>query len=99
MIGAVKSLTSQQHRGLERQQVLTSQRRFNIGGLRSDQIVRAQYEQKLERLKYENILLETLSLENCILMTSRHADAVLNVHQMMKFFIFIFEIISIANKL
>ncbi|XP_051158466.1 uncharacterized protein LOC127279864 [Leptopilina boulardi] len=55
MGGGVKSLRSLQQRALERrQQILTSQHRFNIGGLRSDQIVRAQrrqqYEQKLLRL-------------------------------------------------
>ncbi|XP_043474215.1 uncharacterized protein LOC122506214 [Leptopilina heterotoma] len=55
MAGGVKSLRSLQQRALERrQQILTSQNRFNIGGLRSDQIVRAQrrqqYEQKLLRL-------------------------------------------------
>lgn len=55
MGGALKTLTTLQQRALERrQQVLTSQRRFNTGGLRSDQIVRAQrraqFEQKLMRL-------------------------------------------------
>ncbi|KAG7200531.1 hypothetical protein KM043_001094 [Ampulex compressa] len=45
-------------RALERrQQILTSQRRFTTGGLRSDQIARAQrraqYEQKLMRMKSE----------------------------------------------
>ena len=58
MGGGLKSLTSLQQRALERrQQILTSQHRFNTGGLRSDQIVRAQrraqYEQKLMRLKYD----------------------------------------------
>lgn len=55
---AGKSLTTLQQRALERrQQILTSQRSFNTGGLRSDQIMRAQrraqYEQKLIRMKYE----------------------------------------------
>ncbi|XP_046480085.1 uncharacterized protein [Neodiprion pinetum] len=50
-----KSLTTLQQRALERrQQILTSQRRYNTGGLRSDQIVRAQrraqYLQKLMRM-------------------------------------------------
>jgi len=44
-----------QPRTLGRQQILTSQRRFTTGGLRSDQIARAQrraqYEQKLMRMK------------------------------------------------
>lgn len=58
MGGAFKTLTSLHQRSLERrQQILTSQRRFNTGGLRSDQIVRAQrraqYENKLMRLKYD----------------------------------------------
>ncbi|XP_015609855.1 uncharacterized protein LOC107274820 isoform X2 [Cephus cinctus] len=52
---AGKPLTTLQQRALERrQQILTSQRRFNTGGLRSDQILRAQrraqYEQKLMRM-------------------------------------------------
>lgn len=52
---AGKSLMSLQHRSTERrQQILTSQRRFTTGGLRSDQIARAQrraqYEQKLMRM-------------------------------------------------
>lgn len=54
----VKSLLSlqQRHQSLleRRQQILTSQRRFTTGGLRSDQIARAQrraqYEQKLLRM-------------------------------------------------
>ncbi|XP_011145630.1 uncharacterized protein LOC105186847 isoform X2 [Harpegnathos saltator] len=50
-----KTLLSMQPRPLERrQQILTSQRRFTTGGLRSDQIARAQrraqYEQKIERM-------------------------------------------------
>ncbi|XP_029047730.1 uncharacterized protein LOC114878282 isoform X1 [Osmia bicornis bicornis] len=52
---AGKSLMSLQQRSTERrQQILTSQRRFTTGGLRSDQIARAQrraqYEQKLMRM-------------------------------------------------
>ncbi|XP_078040080.1 uncharacterized protein LOC144471671 isoform X2 [Augochlora pura] len=53
---AGKSLLSLQQRSAieRRQQILTSQRRFTTGGLRSDQIARAQrraqYEQKLMRL-------------------------------------------------
>ncbi|XP_018402643.1 PREDICTED: uncharacterized protein LOC108779681 isoform X2 [Cyphomyrmex costatus] len=47
-------LLSMQPRTLGRQQILTSQRRFTTGGLRSDQIAhaqrRAQYEQKLLRM-------------------------------------------------
>lgn len=51
-----KALLSMQPRTLERrQQILTSQRRFTTGGLRSDQIARAQrraqYEQKIQRMK------------------------------------------------
>lgn len=51
-------LSLQQRNAIERrQQILTSQRRFTTGGLRSDQIARAQrraqYEQKLMRLKYD----------------------------------------------
>ncbi|XP_014469907.1 PREDICTED: uncharacterized protein LOC106741951 isoform X2 [Dinoponera quadriceps] len=50
-----KVLLSMQPRTLERrQQILTSQRRFTTGGLRSDQIARAQrraqYEQKIQRM-------------------------------------------------
>ncbi|XP_072767870.1 uncharacterized protein [Anoplolepis gracilipes] len=49
-----KPLLSMQPRTLGRQQILTSQRRFTTGGLRSDQIARAQrraqYEQKLMRM-------------------------------------------------
>ncbi|CAL1679757.1 unnamed protein product [Lasius platythorax] len=49
-----KTLLSMQPRTLARQQILTSQRRFTTGGLRSDQIARAQrraqYEQKLMRM-------------------------------------------------
>ncbi|XP_032678177.1 uncharacterized protein LOC116847357 isoform X2 [Odontomachus brunneus] len=50
-----KALLSMQPRILERrQQILTSQRRFTTGGLRSDQIARAQrraqYEQKIQRM-------------------------------------------------
>lgn len=54
-----KSLLSLQQRSAmeRRQQILTSQRRFTTGGLRSDQIARAQrraqYEQKLMRMKYD----------------------------------------------
>ncbi|KAL0132605.1 hypothetical protein PUN28_000398 [Cardiocondyla obscurior] len=48
------SLLSIQPRTLGRQQILTSQRRFTTGGLRSDQIARAQrraqFEQKLMRI-------------------------------------------------
>ncbi|XP_036146131.1 uncharacterized protein LOC105829520 isoform X2 [Monomorium pharaonis] len=48
------NLLSMQPRVLGRQQILTSQRRFTTGGLRSDQIAhaqrRAQYEQKLLRM-------------------------------------------------
>ncbi|XP_011694538.1 PREDICTED: uncharacterized protein LOC105453943 isoform X2 [Wasmannia auropunctata] len=48
------ALLSMQPRTLGRQQILTSQRRFMTGGLRSDQIAhaqrRAQYEQKLLRM-------------------------------------------------
>ncbi|XP_039303920.1 uncharacterized protein LOC105199195 isoform X2 [Solenopsis invicta] len=48
------NLLSMQSRTLGRQQILTSQRRFTTGGLRSDQIARAQrraqYEQKLLRM-------------------------------------------------
>lgn len=56
MLQAGKSSISLQQRPLERrQQILTSQRRFTTGGLRSDQIARAQrraqYEQKLMRIK------------------------------------------------
>ncbi|XP_068977211.1 uncharacterized protein [Bombus flavifrons] len=52
---AGKSLLSLQQRSTDRrQQILTSQRRFTTGGLRSDQIARAQrraqYEQKLMRM-------------------------------------------------
>lgn len=50
-----KTLLSMQPTTLGRQQILTSQRRFTTGGLRSDQIARAQrraqYEQKLMRMK------------------------------------------------
>lgn len=46
----------QQRPSERKQQILTSQRRFTTGGLRSDQIARAQrraqYEQKLMRMKY-----------------------------------------------
>ncbi|XP_012235218.1 uncharacterized protein [Linepithema humile] len=49
-----KTLLSMQPTTLGRQQILTSQRRFTTGGLRSDQIARAQrraqYEQKLMRM-------------------------------------------------
>ncbi|XP_029155585.1 uncharacterized protein LOC114928503 isoform X2 [Nylanderia fulva] len=53
--GAQKNLLTMQPRStLARQQILTSQRRFTTGGLRSDQIARAQrraqYEQKLMRM-------------------------------------------------
>ncbi|KYN13661.1 hypothetical protein ALC57_14125 [Trachymyrmex cornetzi] len=52
--GQKKVLLSMQPRTLGRQQILTSQRRFTTGGLRSDQIAhaqrRAQYEQKLLRM-------------------------------------------------
>uniref|UniRef100_A0A0C9RW87 Baz1b_0 protein n=2 Tax=Fopius arisanus TaxID=64838 RepID=A0A0C9RW87_9HYME len=52
---AAKPLTNLQQRALERrQQILNSQRSFNAGGLRSDQILRAQrrqqYNQKLLRM-------------------------------------------------
>lgn len=50
-----KTLLSMQPSTLGRQQILTSQRRFTTGGLRSDQIARAQrraqYQQKLMRMK------------------------------------------------
>lgn len=50
-----KNLLLTQPRTLGRQQILTSQRRFTTGGLRSDQIARAQkraqYEQKMMRIK------------------------------------------------
>ncbi|XP_012257902.2 putative mediator of RNA polymerase II transcription subunit 29 [Athalia rosae] len=57
---AGKPLTTLQQRALERrQQILTSQRRFSTGGLRSDQIVRAQrhaqYQQKLMRMNAARI--------------------------------------------
>ncbi|XP_020292116.1 uncharacterized protein LOC109858858 isoform X2 [Pseudomyrmex gracilis] len=49
-----KNLLLTQPRTLGRQQILTSQRRFTTGGLRSDQIARAQkraqYEQKMMRI-------------------------------------------------
>ncbi|XP_011882336.1 PREDICTED: uncharacterized protein LOC105570030 [Vollenhovia emeryi] len=52
--GQKSGLLSMQPRTLGRQQILTSQRRFTTGGLRSDQIARAQrraqYEQKLIRM-------------------------------------------------
>jgi len=52
--GQKTGLLSMQPRTLGRQQILTSQRRFTTGGLRSDQIARAQrraqYEQKLMRM-------------------------------------------------
>ncbi|KAL6263741.1 hypothetical protein P5V15_003825 [Pogonomyrmex californicus] len=52
--GQKTSLLTMQPRNLGRQQILTSQRRFTTGGLRSDQIARAQrraqYEQKLMRM-------------------------------------------------
>ncbi|CAL7937789.1 unnamed protein product [Xylocopa violacea] len=51
---AGKTITLQQRPTERRQQILTSQRRFTTGGLRSDQIARAQrraqYEQKLMRM-------------------------------------------------
>ncbi|XP_053995671.1 uncharacterized protein LOC128885595 [Hylaeus anthracinus] len=58
---AGKSLLSLQQRSAmdRRQQILTSQRRFTTGGLRSDQIARAQrrvqYEQKLMRMNSPRI--------------------------------------------
>ncbi|KAF7408794.1 hypothetical protein HZH66_003331 [Vespula vulgaris] len=60
MLQAGKSSISLQQRPLERrQQILTSQRRFTTGGLRSDQIARAQrraqYEQKLMRINSARI--------------------------------------------
>ncbi|KAI4492544.1 PREDICTED: uncharacterized protein LOC106785935 isoform X1 [Polistes canadensis] len=60
MLQAGKSPLSLQQRPLERrQQILTSQRRFTTGGLRSDQIARAQrrsqYEQKLMRMNSARI--------------------------------------------
>ncbi|EZA56731.1 uncharacterized protein LOC105278037 isoform X2 [Ooceraea biroi] len=52
--GQKNLLTMQPRTALGRQQILTSQRRFTTGGLRSDQIARAQrraqYEQKLMRM-------------------------------------------------
>lgn len=64
-----KGLTTLQQRALERrQQILTSQRRFNTGGLRSDQIVRAQrraqYEQKMTRMKYEMFIHDYFTKDN-----------------------------------
>lgn len=60
MLQAGKSAVSLQQRPMEwRQQILTSQRRFTTGGLRSDQIARAQrraqYEQKLMRINSARI--------------------------------------------
>ncbi|XP_033209398.1 uncharacterized protein LOC117168111 [Belonocnema kinseyi] len=56
---ALKSLTSLHQRALERpQQIITSQRRVSTGGLRSDQIVRAQ-----RRAKYENKLMRLNSAQ------------------------------------
>lgn len=66
---AGKSLVSVQQRSTgRRQQILTSQRRFTTGGLRSDQIARAQrraqYEQKLMRMN--NARLTANASGNCV---------------------------------
>lgn len=74
--GRAKALTVQQQQQAQqrRQQILSPQRFLNTGGLRSDQILRAQkraqFEQKILRMKYIKIVdRESLFIKNfmCLL--------------------------------